>query len=117
MNSHQEVYITENIIKNNVPLHNLEYKEIKNNGQPLYVEGQLNNKSFSYIHPILKKYKKRDSKNVSKKKKSVRFKKKLASTRKVGMPMLNSPINQISEKLTSKKKVKRRKPSKKNHTK
>ena len=110
MNSHQEIYITENIIKNNVPLHNLEYKEIKNNGEPLYIEGQLNDKTFSYIHPILKNSKK----TKSKKKKSVRFKKKLASTQKVGMPTLNSPTYQ---NLTSKKKDKRRKSSKKNHTK
>lgn len=113
MNSHQEIYITENIIKNNVPLHNLEYKEIKNNGEPLYIEGQLNDKTFSYIHPILKNSKK----TKSKKKKSVRFKKKLASTQKVGMPMLNSPKKRISENLTSKKKDKHRKSSKTNHTK
>lgn len=110
MNSHQEIYITENIIKNNVPLHNLEYKEIKNNGEPLYIEGQLNDKTFSYIHPILKNSKK----TKSKKKKSVRFKKKLASTQKVGMPTLNSPTY---KNLTSKKKDKRRKSSKTNHTK
>ena len=36
MNSHQEIYITENIIKNNVPLHNLEYKEIKSQGFFIY---------------------------------------------------------------------------------
>ena len=108
MNSHEEIFIKENIIQNNVPLHNVEYKQIKNNGDYMYIDGKINNKSFSYINPILKKHTKGKSKNKYKgkhfKKKTVRFKKDLSSTENVGMPTLEPIMSKKKRKNTRKPK-------------
>ena len=95
MNSHQDIYVKENIIENHIPLHNIEYNKIKNNGHPKYIPGYVNDKTFSYIHPILRKDTKEESlkgkihKNrKKKKKKSFRFRRKLSFTESVVMPML-----------------------------
>ena len=119
MNSHQEIYVKENIIENNVPLHNVEYNEIKKNGHPLYIQGHVNDKTFSYIHPILRKdtydesSKGKIHKDKRKKKKTVRFRRKLSSTENVGMPML---LPSQQEKITSKKKRKSTRKHKKSST-
>lgn len=108
MNSHEEIFIKENIIQNNVPLHNVEYKQIKNNGDYMYIDGKINNKSFSYINPILKKHTKGKSKNKYKgkhfKKKTVRFNKDLSSTENVGMPTLEPIMSKKKRKNTRKPK-------------
>jgi len=102
MTTVENIYIKENVIENNIPLRNTEYLEIKNDGVPMYIQGKVNNKAFRYIRPILKKQKKGQSKI----KKSVRFKKKLSSTQKVGMPMFKPPKKSTGKK-TSKKRRKR----------
>ena len=120
MNPHQEIYVKESIIENNIPLRNIEYNEIKNNGHPVYIQGHVNDKTFSYIHPILRKdtYEKSSNgklhnKRKHNKKKTVRFRRKLSSTENVGMPML---LPSRQEKVTSKKKRKSTRKSKKSST-
>ena len=69
---------------------------------------KINNKSFSYINPILKKHTKGKSKNKYKgkhfKKKTVRFKKDLSSTENVGMPTLEPIMSKKKRKNTRKPK-------------
>lgn len=118
MNSHEEIFVKENIIQNNVPLHNVEYKQIRNNGDYMYINGKINNKSFSYINPILKKHTNGKSKNKYKgkhfKKKTVRFNKNLSSTENVGMPTLKPIMSKKKRKHTRKpKKLSTSKNSKK----
>ena len=99
-------YVNEQIIQNGIPVKQMDYHKIKQNGKTLLVEGHTNNHAFRYINPH--GFRKKNTKSIHfKNENSPEFSMKMER-----MPTLVDSI-QLYYRKNNKKSKKRRKSSRK----